>query len=132
MLSIDRNLLPPAYATQFAKAQYSAPPLSYPLVVRTFRRVFGKQPPQIFSSFSKTAAHGASIGQVHRASKDGHEYAVKVQYPGVADSLRTDIRGLKPIALERTSVYGACAGGWRGGGVARYVRAACAIRPACA
>ena len=99
MLSIDRNLLPPAYATQFAKAQYSAPPLSYPLVVRTFRREFGKEPLQIFSSFSQKAAHGASIGQVHRASKDGREYAVKVQYPGVADSLRTDIRVLKPIAL---------------------------------
>ena len=99
LLSIDRNLLPPAYATQFAKAQYSAPPLSYPLVVRTFRREFGKEPLQIFSTFSKTAAHGASIGQVHRASADGREYAVKVQYPGVADSLRTDIRVLKPIAL---------------------------------
>ena len=100
MLSIDRNLLPPAYANQFAKAQYSAPPLSYPLVVRTFRREFNREPLQIFDSFSKHAAHGASIGQVHRASKDGAEYAVKVQYPGVADSLRTDIRVLKPIALS--------------------------------
>lgn len=100
MLSIDRNLLPPAYAAQFAKAQYSAPPLSYPLVVRTFRREFGKEPSEIFTSFSKNAAHGASIGQVHRASKEGRDYAVKVQYPGVADSLRTDISVLKPIALS--------------------------------
>jgi predicted unusual protein kinase regulating ubiquinone biosynthesis (AarF/ABC1/UbiB family) len=100
MLSIDRNLLPPAYASQFSKAQYSAPPLSYPLVARTFRREFGREPSEIFTSFSKNAAHGASIGQVHRASKDGRDYAVKVQYPGVADSLRTDLRVLKPIALS--------------------------------
>lgn len=99
MLSIDQALLPPAYATQFAKAQYSAPPLSYPLVVRTFRREFGREPLEIFEGFSKAAAHGASIGQVHRASRDGREFAVKVQYPGVADSLRTDLRVLKPIAL---------------------------------
>lgn len=100
MLSIDRHLLPEAYSTQFAKAQYSAPPLSYPLVLRTFRREFGREPLEIFDTFSKVAAHGASIGQVHKASKGGRDYAVKVQYPGVADSLRSDLRVLKPIALQ--------------------------------
>lgn len=100
MLSIDRHLLPPAYATQFSKAQYSAPPLSYPLVLRSFRREFGREPLEMFDAFSKVATHGASIGQVHRASKAGRDYAVKVQYPGVAASLRSDLRVLKPIALQ--------------------------------
>jgi predicted unusual protein kinase regulating ubiquinone biosynthesis (AarF/ABC1/UbiB family) len=100
MLSIDNNLLPAAYADQFSKAQYSAPPLSYPLVARTFRREMGRGPLEIFDSFSETAAHGASIGQVHRASKDGREFAVKVQYPGVAESLCSDLRIVKPIALQ--------------------------------
>ena len=100
MLSIDKNLLPPAYADQFSQAQYSAPPLSYPLVARTFRREFGKDPLELFDSFSRRAAHGASIGQVHKAARDGREYAVKVQYPGVADSLRSDLRVVKPIALQ--------------------------------
>lgn len=100
MLSIDKNLLPPAYAGQFAQSQYSAPPLSYPLVVRTFRREFGCEPGAMFDSFSRRAEHGASIGQVHRASKDGREFAVKVQYPGVAESLRNDLRLIKPIALQ--------------------------------
>ena len=40
MLSMDKNLLPTAYQNQFALAQYSAPPLSYPLVVRTFEKYF--------------------------------------------------------------------------------------------
>ncbi|MFM8364637.1 MAG: ABC1 kinase family protein [Verrucomicrobiota bacterium] len=100
MLSIDNNLLPAAYADQFSKAQYSAPPLSYPLVARTFRREMGRDPLEIFDTFSETAAHGASIGQVHKATKDGRTFAVKVQYPGVAESLRSDLRIVKPIALQ--------------------------------
>lgn len=100
MLSIDNNLLPAAYADQFAKAQYSAPPLSYPLVARTFRREMGKGPLELFDTFSEIAAHGASIGQVHKATKDGRTFAVKVQYPGVAESLRSDLRIVKPIALQ--------------------------------
>jgi predicted unusual protein kinase regulating ubiquinone biosynthesis (AarF/ABC1/UbiB family) len=100
MLSIDQSLLPPAYAKQFARAQYSAPPLSYPLVVRTFRREFGKDPRDIFDTFEPQAAHAASIGQVHRATLGGRAFAVKVQYPGVAESLRSDLGVVKPIALQ--------------------------------
>src|SRR5690606_16056885 len=44
MLSMDKSLLPRAYQQQFAMAQYSAPPLSYPLVVKTFKTYFGKGP----------------------------------------------------------------------------------------
>ncbi|MEI8294058.1 MAG: AarF/ABC1/UbiB kinase family protein [bacterium] len=100
MLSIDQSLLPPAYAKQFARAQYSAPPLSYPLVVRTFRREFGKDPREVFDTFEPEAAHAASIGQVHRATRDGRTFAVKIQYPGVAESLRSDLGVVKPIALQ--------------------------------
>lgn len=100
MLSIDKNLLPEAYSKQFAQAQYSAPPLSYPLVVRTFQRELGKKPSDLFDKFSTSAAHGASIGQVHRARRGEQTFAVKVQYPGVADSLRSDLMVIKPIALQ--------------------------------
>jgi predicted unusual protein kinase regulating ubiquinone biosynthesis (AarF/ABC1/UbiB family) len=100
MFSIDQGLLPAAYAKEFSKAQYSAPPLSWPLVVRTFRREMGRSPTEVFDTFETKAAHGASIGQVHRATKGGHAYAVKVQYPGVAQSLRSDLAVVKPIALQ--------------------------------
>ena len=53
MLSIDQNLLPAAYARQFAQAQHSVPPLSYPLVMQTFLKEFGKEPEKIFDSFAK-------------------------------------------------------------------------------
>ena len=100
MLSIDKNLLPAAYARQFAQAQSSVPPLSYPLVAQTFRREFGKGPEELFDHFERKASHGASIGQVHRATLKGRKFAVKVQYPGVARSLKSDLAVVKPIALR--------------------------------
>ena len=100
MLSIDKNLLPAAYSRQFAQAQSSVPPLSYPLVAQTFRREFGKAPEELFDHFEKKASHGASIGQVHRAMRKGRAFAVKVQYPGVARSLKSDLAVVKPIALR--------------------------------
>jgi predicted unusual protein kinase regulating ubiquinone biosynthesis (AarF/ABC1/UbiB family) len=100
MLSIDTAFLPPAYAEQFAQAHYQAPPLSYPLVERTFQREVGKGPREIFDEFSQNAVSGASIGQVHKARLGDHWYAVKVQYPGVADSLRNDLRMVRPVAMR--------------------------------
>lgn len=100
MLAMEKNMLPTAYADQFAKAQYSTPPLSGPLVIKAFRDAFGKSPFQLFDEFEPEARQAASIGQVHFARKDGKTLAVKVQYPGVADSIKSDIRLVKPIALR--------------------------------
>ncbi|MEJ2006195.1 MAG: AarF/UbiB family protein, partial [Cyclobacteriaceae bacterium] len=98
MLSMDKNALPMAYQDKFAMSQYSAPPLSYPLVVKTFRDQLHKSPDEVFDTFSRKAVNAASIGQVHKATRDGREYAVKVQYPGVADSISSDLRIVRPIA----------------------------------
>jgi len=100
MMSMDRNLLPKAYSEKFQMAQYSAPPLSYPLVVKTFQQYFKKSPTEIFDSFTKEAVNAASIGQVHQATKDGKKYAVKIQYPGVAESIGSDLRMVKPFAVN--------------------------------
>lgn len=100
MLSMDKNLLPAAYQQQFAMAQYSAPPLSYPLVVRTFQKHFGKTPDQIFDTFTRNASNAASMGQVHKATLGDKKLAVKIQYPGIADSVRSDLAMVKPIALS--------------------------------
>ncbi|MDB5270989.1 MAG: transporter, partial [Hymenobacter sp.] len=100
MLAMEKNMLPTAYAKQFAQAQYSTPPLSGPLVVKAFRDAFEKSPFQLFDEFEPEARQAASIGQVHFARKDGKALAVKVQYPGVADSIKSDIRLVKPIALR--------------------------------
>lgn len=100
MLAMDKNLLPDAYQQQFAMGQYSAPPLSFPLVVKTFQKYFGQTPDQMYDSFSKKAVNAASIGQVHQARLGDKTLAVKIQYPGVSDAVRSDLKLVKPFALR--------------------------------
>jgi predicted unusual protein kinase regulating ubiquinone biosynthesis (AarF/ABC1/UbiB family) len=99
MLSMEKNVLPRAYVNKFALAQYSAPPLSGPLIVQTFVKQFGKTPQQIFDTFNMQSTRAASIGQVHEATKGGQKLAVKIQYPGVAESIKSDLKLVKPIAF---------------------------------
>jgi predicted unusual protein kinase regulating ubiquinone biosynthesis (AarF/ABC1/UbiB family) len=99
MLSMDKNVMPRAYIDRFQMSQYSAPPLSGPLVVKTFKSYFDKTPAEIFDSFEMVAINAASIGQVHLAYKNGQKLAVKIQYPGVADSISSDLKMVKPMAI---------------------------------
>lgn len=98
MMSMDKQALPVEYLQKFSQAQYRTPPLSYPLVVRTFKKQFGCTPLEFFDSFSKQAVNAASIGQVHQAEKEGKQLAVKIQYPGVAESVSSDLKMAYPLA----------------------------------
>lgn len=100
MLSMDSGILPRAYAEKFAAAQNSAMSLSGPLIMNTFRKYTGKSPHELFDEFNTEASFAASIGQVHEAKKDGKRLAVKIQYPGVADSIHSDINMVKPFVLR--------------------------------
>lgn len=100
MLSMDKNIMPKAYITKFTQSQYNAPPLSGPLIVRTFTKSFGKPPEKIFDTFNINSTRAASIGQVHEATLNGKKLAVKVQYPGVGDSISSDLKLVKPFAFR--------------------------------
>jgi len=100
MLSMDQSILPRAYADQFSLSLNSAPPLSGPLIVQTFTKSFGSPPQAIFDEFNMKATHAASIGQVHQARKGNQKLAVKIQYPGVAESISSDLKLVKPFALR--------------------------------
>ncbi len=106
MLSMDKNILPRAYVEKFSLAQFSVPPLSAPLVNKTFKKYFGKQPNEIYDTFNATSINAASIGQVHQATKDGKKLAVKIQYPGVAESISSDLALVKPIAIKMFNIKG--------------------------
>lgn len=106
MMSLDQGLLPAAYTDKFAQAQYSAPPLSYPLVVKTMNTTLGKGPGALFDTFEKSATAAASIGQVHKATHGEKQLAVKVQYPGVADSISSDLKMIKPIVSAMFNISG--------------------------
>jgi predicted unusual protein kinase regulating ubiquinone biosynthesis (AarF/ABC1/UbiB family) len=100
MMSMDNGLLPKGYAEKFSQAQNSAMALSAPLVINTFKKYIGKTPSELFDKFNPNAVYAASIGQVHEAYKDGKKLAVKLQYPGVAESIHSDINLVKPLILR--------------------------------
>ena len=106
MLSMDKSFLPQAYVEKFSLSQFSVPPLSAPLVLKTFKTNFGKTPYEIFDEFNANSKNAASIGQVHIAVKDGKRLAVKIQYPGVANSISSDLAMVKPIAVRMFNLQG--------------------------
>ncbi|MFO8147383.1 MAG: AarF/ABC1/UbiB kinase family protein [Gillisia sp.] len=106
MLSMEKSLLPNAYVEKFSLAQFSVPPLSAPLVRKTFKKYNGEYPEDLYDTFATQSVNAASIGQVHRATKDGKKLAVKIQYPGVADSISSDLAMVKPIATRMFNLQG--------------------------
>jgi predicted unusual protein kinase regulating ubiquinone biosynthesis (AarF/ABC1/UbiB family) len=106
MLSMEKSILPRAYVEKFSLAQFSVPPLSEALVSKTFKKSFGKFPSEIYDSFDLKAYNAASIGQVHKAEKDGKKLAVKIQYPGVSDSIKSDLALLKPFVIRMFNMKG--------------------------
>ncbi len=106
MLSMDKSFLPQAFVEKFSLSQFSVPPLSAPLVLKTFKTNFGKSPYDIFDEFNANSVNAASIGQVHKAVKNGKKLAVKIQYPGVANSISSDLALVKPIAIRMFNLQG--------------------------
>lgn len=106
MMSMDKHMLPQAYVDKFSLSQFSVPPLSGPLVRKTIKASLGADPSELFDTFDYESKYAASIGQVHLAEKNGQKLAVKVQYPGVADSIHSDLQMVKPIATRVMNLKG--------------------------
>ena len=106
MLSMEKNLLPQSYVDKFSLSQFSVPPLSAPLVRKTFKTYFKQYPEELFDTFSPDSINAASIGQVHKATKEGKDLAVKIQYPGIRESIGSDIALVKPIAVRMFNLQG--------------------------
>jgi len=87
------------YRETLVKLQDSAPPMPPGTVHRVMTEEFGAAWRDTFTSFDDKPAASASIGQVHRATwKDGTEVAVKLQYPGAAKALISDLRQISRLA----------------------------------
>ena len=90
--------LPPAVRGALSALQSGAPPMSAELAAGVIRDELGADPTTLFVEWDPVPIAAASIGQVHRAvwrdPRTGAEraVAVKVQYPGVADSIEADLR----------------------------------------
>ncbi|HEX2358949.1 MAG TPA: AarF/ABC1/UbiB kinase family protein [Solirubrobacterales bacterium] len=93
---IDIEFLPDEYREiyqeQLAKLRAHAPAMAWEKVREILEQEYGRDPERVFASIEPEAFAAASIGQVHRATlDDGRAVAVKVQYPGIADALESDV-----------------------------------------
>ena len=87
------------------QVQVQSPDKLYKMV-KTFKKYLGKSPNELFDNFNTTSINAASIGQVHQAEKNGKKLAIKLQYPGVADSISSDLSLVKPIAVKMFNLKG--------------------------
>src|SRR5437764_1501270 len=68
------------------------PPMSPDLAAQVITEEFGVPPERLLRRWDPEPIAAASIGQVHRAvTRDGRPVAVKVQYPGVAETMAADL-----------------------------------------
>ncbi|HEX5820363.1 MAG TPA: AarF/ABC1/UbiB kinase family protein [Solirubrobacterales bacterium] len=93
---IDVDFLPPEYREiyqdQLAKLRTRAPAMPWDQVRTVLEEEYDERPESVFASIEEEAFAAASIGQVHRATlHGGTPVAVKIQYPGIADALESDV-----------------------------------------
>src|SRR3954454_16892503 len=78
---------------KLATLRDGVPPVPFDRLQKLLRKELGAPLGDVFADFDERAFAAASIGQVHRATTvDGDDVAVKVQYPGVAEAVETDLR----------------------------------------
>lgn len=86
------------YRDALTMLQNSAPPMDPEASRAVVKQEFGRSVEEVFTSFSDEPVAAASIGQVHRATlPSGEDVAVKVQYPGVDEAVRADIKNVSAM-----------------------------------
>ena len=99
ILSARSDLIAPEFLREFKKLQDEVPDFSFSEVKQIVEGEFGFPPKELFSNFEEVPMAAASIAQVHRASlPDGEEVVVKVQRPGIAEKIKTDLQILLYLA----------------------------------
>ena len=94
------DIAPREIVETLEKLHYDVPPMHWSLLREMVHNELGDDPENIFAEFDKRAFAAASLGQVHRARlKTGEEVAIKIQYPGIARTIREDFRNLQPFLL---------------------------------
>ena len=96
---VDTGALPPEFharlEAKLAELRDSAPRVSFEDMRNVIEREMDEPLEDVFAEFDETAFAAASIGQVYRARvHDGRRVAVKVQYPGIAQAVRSDLQNM--------------------------------------
>jgi len=99
-VALGLPFLPKEYLDEISKSFNSIPPINKALIRKIIKQELGAYPQDVFETFESNAFGAASLGQVHIATYNGKKLAVKVQYPGIAKSIDSDLGVLK-FALTR-------------------------------
>jgi predicted unusual protein kinase regulating ubiquinone biosynthesis (AarF/ABC1/UbiB family) len=96
---VDLGIVPPEHRERFqaklAILRDAAPSVSFGEMREVIEEDLEAPVDEVFATFDREAIASASIGQVYRATlRDGREVAVKVQYPGIGDAVRADMKNL--------------------------------------
>lgn len=95
LISTIPDAVPAEYAAELQKLQSEAPPMGWAFVKRRMRAELGAGWQDKFDTFEHAPTAAASLGQVHKArSLDGHDLAVKLQYPDMASAVAADLQQL--------------------------------------
>ena len=106
VLAQRQDMIPPDFVHEFSKLQDKVPPFSMELVRKQIREELGHELEEVFAEFDEKPVGAASMAQGHRARLvDGTEVFVKIQRPGIEQSMRLDLEILVQLAaaLERHS-----------------------------
>ena len=103
-LSTRPDLVPPEYLEELTRLQDQLPPFDNAVAYRFIEEELGDSPDMIYAELTESPIAAASLGQVYRGRlKTGEEVAVKVQRPGLAQSIALDtyiLRGLAALAMR--------------------------------
>jgi predicted unusual protein kinase regulating ubiquinone biosynthesis (AarF/ABC1/UbiB family) len=102
MSFLDVGLVPEEYREEFqaklAELRDAAPKVAFKDMKKVIEAEYGEPIQDVFQTFDPVPIAAASIGQVYKAKlHDGRDVAVKVQYPGVAQAVRADMKNLGMI-----------------------------------
>jgi predicted unusual protein kinase regulating ubiquinone biosynthesis (AarF/ABC1/UbiB family) len=99
MLSLQGGVIPEEVLLELAKLQMEAPGMHPSLMRAQFRSSMGRDPEDVFRSFTPEPFAAASLGQVHRAvTRSGEHVTVKIQYPGIRDAIAHDFAWFRTVS----------------------------------
>lgn len=99
LLSTRPDFLPPIYIDALSRLQDNCEPFAFAEVEKTIVNELGVRLSKAFSQFNQVPVAAASLGQIHHVvMRDGREVAVKVQRPGIRESIIQDLHILTDIA----------------------------------
>ncbi len=105
-LSTRPDLVPPVYLEELTKLQDQLPAFANEIAYRFIEEELGDRPENIYAELSPNPVAAASLGQVYKGKlKTGETVAVKVQRPGLKESMGLDIYILRQLALWLVSTF---------------------------